>query len=94
MSTQQEDDSADDMTWQRAIERRLDRSDARMVSIEQSLDENTQVTTEVRDFLTAMRAGFRVLGWLGTGAKWIAAMAGAVAAVVGAFYAIKGGGKL
>lgn len=93
MTTQQEDDRADDMTWQRAIERRLDVSDARMVAIEQSLKDNTDVTKEVRDFLTAMRGGFKVLGWLGTGAKWIGYVAGAVAAVAGAIYTIKTGGR-
>ena len=44
---------------------RLAAGDQRMGRIEAELRANTEVTTQVRDFLTSVTGGLRVLGWLG-----------------------------
>ena len=63
------------------IDQRLARGDTRMANIEVELASNTEVTREVRDLMTAARVGFRVLGGLGTAAKWVGILATASAAV-------------
>lgn len=68
--------------------------DKRIERIEVALKANTEVTEEVRDLLSAFRGGFRVLGWLGTGAKWIGAIAAAGMAIYTAVYAATHGGSL
>ena len=51
----------------------------RMDQMQTELAKNTVVTTEVRDFLAAVRGGFKVLGWLGGLVKWAAPIAAAAA---------------
>ena len=75
-----------------AIEARLERGSARMDLHEQALAENTAITQEIRDLLAAFKGGFKVLGWLGTGAKWAGIFAGAGLALYRAWYAIRHGG--
>jgi hypothetical protein len=69
-------------------------TDKRLDAIETSLEENTQITTEVRELLTAFKGGMRVLGWLGTFAKWAGGIAGACVALYSAWYALTHGGDL
>lgn len=59
------------------------------------LDLNTQATLDVKknteDIVTAWAAisgGLKVLGWLGTCAKYFAYFAGAISATAGAWYAL------
>ena len=76
-----------------AIEDRLDRGSDRMKAIELELRDNTATTKEVRELLELGRNGFKVLGWIGTAARWVAAIAAAAAAVWGLFHLGDGGGR-
>lgn len=49
--------------------------------ISTQLDQNTVLTADIKDFLTTVRGGFKVLGWLGSGLKWLGALAAAVLAI-------------
>lgn len=75
-----------------SIEDRLDRGSDRMKAIEIELHENTKTTKEVRELLELGRNGFKVLGYLGTAAKWVTAIAAAVAAVWTLYLTFKNGG--
>ncbi len=72
----------------------MDAGAKRMAAIEKALAENTEITEQIRDFLAAFRGGFRVLGWLGSGAKWVGGLAGAAVAIYSAVYAITHNGNL
>jgi hypothetical protein len=52
------------------------------------------VTHEVRDLLTAFKGGFKVLGWLGTGLKWVGGIALACTTIYTALYMATHGGQL
>lgn len=66
----------------------------RITNIETSLEANTAVTHEVRDLLDAFRGGFKVLGWLGLGLKWLGGIATACVALYTVFYMLTHGGNL
>ena len=66
----------------------------RMTHIETNLADTQAVTYEVRDLLTAFKGGFRVLGWLGTGAKWLGGIATACVAIYTVGYMLTHGGQL
>jgi hypothetical protein len=74
--------------WMASIEQRLAAGDTRMAGIERELASNTEVTREIRDLMTAARVGFRVLGGLGTAAKWVGMLATAGLAIWAAAQAI------
>jgi hypothetical protein len=83
------------------IHDRLEKGDQRMGRIEQSqalakqaIDDNTEITSEIRDLITSVKTGFKVLGGLGIAAKWVAAIAGAASAVWALIYAATHGGQL
>lgn len=74
---------------------RMDRLEEKMTGFEQQIAENTAITQDIKtdtgEFLEvfqSMKSGFKVLGWIGDGAKWIASIG---AAVIGLYYAIKMG---
>ena len=83
---------------------RMDRLEKKMIGFESQIAENTKLTLEnteitretkadTGEFLEifkAMRGGFKVLGWLGTAAKWTASLG---AALIGLYYAVKMGPK-
>lgn len=73
------------------VQRQLATGDLRMAAIESELRNNTALTADVKVLLEAARAGFRVLGWLGSTAAWAAKIATAVGAVYGAWQLIKHG---
>lgn len=75
-----------------AIDERLDAGSKRMTRIETQLQENTDLTRDVREFLEAGRAGLRVLGVLGSVASWLGKLATAGLALWALFQAIKHGG--
>lgn len=75
-----------------AIEDRLERGSERMDLLDAELDRNTELTQEIRDIMAAARVGFKVLGGLGTVAKWIGTIAGAGVALYSLWYAITHGG--
>lgn len=74
-----------------AIERRLQRGSERMSDIEADVAENTAITREVRDLLQLGRNGLRILGALGTGAKWLASLIAACGAAWGVLTAARPG---
>lgn len=58
---------------------------SRVKVVEDKIDSNTQATLEgnrdareILEIFQAVRGGLRVLGWLGTAAKWVAGIAAAV----------------
>lgn len=79
---------------QERIADRLDDRDKQIAAIREELGKNTVVTTEVRDYLEAFKGGFKVLGWMGTGLKWISGTALAIAGIYGAWKTITGGAPL
>lgn len=64
-----------------SIPGQLDAIRARLGSVERAMEDNTEKTIEVLDLLTTFKGGMKFLGWLGVGAKWIAAMVAAGAAI-------------
>ena len=74
-----------------AVDRRLTALEGRMTNVESGVTENTIITTsisgdttELLDLFKSVKGGFKVMGWLGQFAKWIAGVGAAFAA----FYAI------
>jgi hypothetical protein len=61
----------------RANDKRMRDAERKLEEVARGLAENTIITVEVRDLLAAFKGGFRVLGWLGTGFKWLAGLAAA-----------------
>lgn len=79
---------------------RLDAGDKRMQAIEVQLAENTRLTVAnaettqlIKELLDGAKAGFRVLGTLGTGIRWVGGVTGGATAVWVAWQNFKGGGK-
>lgn len=66
--------------------------DDRMSNVERELHANTEITTEVRDLFTAVKSGFKVLGWLGVAAKWVAGLVGVAASLYAAWHTFTSGG--
>ncbi|MFZ5544411.1 MAG: hypothetical protein ACOZJZ_12695 [Pseudomonadota bacterium] len=78
-----------------SIALRLEAGSKRMDLIEEGLTANTKATQGIEgqlgdflEFLTSVRGGFKVLGWLGSLVKWAAPIA---AALYGAWQHFKGG---
>lgn len=78
------------------VDQRFKDGDERMARIENKLDANTAKTDatakgveEVLDILNLAKSFFRILGIVGTLAKWLALVAAPIIAV---YYSIKGGG--
>lgn len=74
------------------IKRRLDGGSARMDKLETAIATNTSMTAEVLEAIQAAKAGFRALGWLGTGVRWLGGIAAAGVAIYAAAYALLHGG--
>ena len=75
------------------IEANQARMEANQVALARALAQNTRVTEEsratneeVRAILSAGKTGLRVLGGLGTAARWLASIAAAIAALKGGIY--------
>ena len=66
----------------------------RMKGIEDTVAATQAITHEVRDLLDAFRGGFKVLGWLGMGLKWLGGIATACVAVYTIGYMLTHGGQL
>ena len=80
-----------------AINERLNMGDIRMSAVERDLSANTSATREIvdntRDLLDAfdaLQGAFKVLGWIGRGARPLGWIAAAVAACAGAWAALRG----
>lgn len=80
-NTDQNEANGDVGTELASIKRRLDAGSKRMRKIEDEMAINTEITTEIRDLLAAAKLGFKVLGYLGSGVKWVGSIAAAVGAI-------------
>lgn len=58
----------------RASDARIERIEERIDNVEKSLAANTQMTAEVYAIIGHARSFFSVLGWVGNGVKWVAAV--------------------
>lgn len=74
-----------------AQHRAVDLLTQQMVQLRMDLERNTEVTEEIRDMVRAARAGFKVLGWLGTALKWTATAGAAIVTLYGAWHALRHG---
>lgn len=77
-----------------AIRRRLDNGEARFMKIEEgqaqlktAMAENTEITKDIRDAVTAGRVATKVV-------KWVGGLAIAGSAIWASFYQLTHGGKL
>lgn len=70
-----------------AIRRRLDAGDHRMTAIERALAENTDITRDIRDAVTAGRVFTKVI-------KWVGVLAVAGSAIYAAVYQLTHSGRL
>jgi hypothetical protein len=69
----------------------------RLMALETAMSANTAVTErlavdtqELLDLFRAAKGGFRVVGWIGTFAKWSAGLAAAAVALYTAFQNMRG----
>lgn len=79
------------------VNRRMGALEGRMTAVEQGVKENTVLTsgiaegtTELLDLFKSVKGGFKVMGWLGNFAKWVAGIAAAFAAVYAYVQSIRG----
>lgn len=72
---------------------RANKRDTELHELRAELAENTRITAQVRELLDAMRAGLRVIGWLGKAAKWGGALAAAGTALYTAYHMATHGGR-
>lgn len=54
--------------------------------LKKRIDENTQLTRELKDILETLRGGWKFLGWLGSALKFWLGIAAAATAVWAAFW--------
>lgn len=76
-----------------AIEERLNIGHARMDALESAVQRNTELTQDILSIMDTAKAGFRALGWLGVGVRWLGGLAAAGVAIYAAIYAITHGGQ-
>lgn len=83
----------------KSIEASLVAGEKRMDLFERGLSENTAatlttnaITSDIRDILIAAKVGLKVIGAIGTIAKWVAILVSACAAIYSAIYAMTHGG--
>jgi hypothetical protein len=72
------------------IEEQLLQGDKRMREIENSIAENTTITSAIYEIIKMGKGFFKVIGWFGQFLKWAAPIAGGVVAI---WAAIKPPGK-
>lgn len=77
--------------------RRFQVLEARMSDVEKGVQDNTKITTgvandtaEMLDIVKSVKGGFKVMGWLGTFAKWVAGIVAAFAAIYAFVQNIRG----
>jgi chromosome segregation ATPase len=76
-----------------SVDKCLRKGEERMGSMEAELSANSAVTIEVRNILSAAKGAFTVLGWMGSLAKWTAAVGGAIVSIYVAAYMVTHNGK-
>lgn len=75
-----------------AITKRLDAGSTRMKRIESDLHQNTAITQQIHDLVITAKAFFKILGYLGSGLKWLGIIAAAAVSIWGAVQTFKNGG--
>ena len=75
------------------VTRCLESGTTKMGTIERELADNSTTTREVRDILSAVKAGLRVIGGVGVLFRWIGYLATAAIAVYGAWQLLRTGVK-
>lgn len=75
-----------------SISERMDLMDAEIKRNIAATNVNTALAQEILELFSAVKGGFRVLGWLGTGAKWLGGIAGAGVALWVAWHTLTHGG--
>lgn len=79
-----------DQSAERTVDRHL--LEQRIQRMEGELKQTLAVTTEVRDVLDAVKAGLRVLAWLGHAVRWAGYLSAAAAAIYGLYMLVRHGG--
>lgn len=77
-----------------AIERMMLANQQASVATAAAVAEHMALTKEMKDAFDLAKTGLRVVGVLGTLAKWLATIAGALAAIWAALHGTGHGGKL
>jgi hypothetical protein len=72
----------------------MDGIDQRLLKVVEELERNSEITTDIRDILTAAKVGLRVLGGIGQAMRWLGLLATAGVAIYGAVYSATHGGQL
>jgi hypothetical protein len=85
---------ADGETRMNEIEAALKRNTEVTVKTAKFVEDNSGILLELSDAFKTARGGFKVLGWLGTVAKWLGGVSAAGMALWGAYYAATHGGKM
>ena len=75
------------------VEDRQTETAARMDNMQRELTANTEVTTEVRELLSAAKGGLKVIGGIGTIAKWIGGIGAAGISLYTLWHMITHGGR-
>lgn len=75
-----------------AGEKRMDGMDTKMSEQSEMLTSLMEKLSIILEIFEAAKGGFKALGWLGTGIKWIGGIAGALAAIWAFVQTIKTGG--
>lgn len=78
--------------WRRHVLCSIDGLKTEHAGIKKELAENTTVTTEVKDILTAARGAFKFFEVLGKVLKWLGIVAAAITAILGLSHMISHGG--
>ena len=91
------DTSADVNRRLGALESRVTNVEKGVEKVEKGVAENTKLTTgiaegttELLDLFKSVKGGFKVMGWLGHFAKWIAGIAAAIAAIYAYVQSLRG----
>lgn len=75
------------------VEDRQTEAVGRMDTMQRELTANTEVTTEVRELLSAAKGGLKVIGGIGTIAKWIGGIGAAGVSIYTVYHMLTHGGK-
>ena len=92
-------DAQDDRAVSMAkVSRRFEALESEQLILKKAVENNTKITSgiagdtsELLDLFKSVKGGFKVLSWLGSFAKWVAAILAAFAAIYAFVHNIKGG---
>lgn len=75
----------------RSLKGRLASCEAEISSLGKAIATNTEMTAETKEVLDTVKAGLRVLGYIGLATQWLAKLATAVVAIYAAWQLIRHG---